>query len=93
MTIGERIGAYATRYWLKNSMQKWPTVRETCKALKIRHVDVEENAEGNYITTSWFVYGGESFGYHFIEADNPQVEQAWCKYWLEYSPCTCGTHT
>ncbi len=92
-SLGERIGEYATRYWLRHNMEKWPTVRETCHALKIRNIDVEDYAgDGHYMTTTFHAVIEEPFGSHFIEADNKQVEQAWCGYWLEYSSCKCGAH-
>lgn len=87
MRTADRIARYACRYWARAKMEKWPTVREVCKALRLRIVDIEEcDGDGTYMLTAYNVQGGMPMSEHFVEADTPEVERDWLAYWAPYMP-------
>jgi hypothetical protein len=86
MTTAERIAACAYRHWMRAKMTEWPTVRQVCKRLGLRHVDIEEcDGDGPYLTETWDVRPTEPYGQHFVVAMTDEVDRAWDEYWKPYN--------
>ena len=89
----DQIGAYATRYWKRNRMEKWPTVREVARGLGISQKLVESAADDGDLMLTGYNVEDVRLGDLTVEVDSSEVEQAWCGYWLPYSRgCVCGAH-
>jgi hypothetical protein len=89
----DRIAGYAYRYWHRHAMTEWPTVRQVRRALRLCNAEIENcSGDGPYQLTG-YNFEDAALGNLFVEADTPEVERAWCGYWLPYSAgCYCGHH-
>lgn len=92
--LSQQIAGYAYRYWMRRGMTAWPTVRETAHALRIRQTEIEDRqGDGLFGLEAWNTNPPQSLGEHYVSAETPEVDVAWCGYWLPYSRgCDCGQH-
>lgn len=82
MTASERIAKYAYRYWMRQGMAEWPTVRQTARALGLRQAEIEEAGNGydDFQLTQYFCDPAQPLAEHSVEAVTQDVDEAWCKY-------------
>lgn len=82
VTLSKRIADYAYRHWSRHGMTEWPTVRQVSRALRIKQSQIEDEAgNGEFNTACYYCHPPEPFGDHVVEAETPEVERAWAKYW------------
>lgn len=89
----DRVAAYAYNFWMQHHMEEWPDVRQVARALRLRHAEIDDcSGDGRYQLTGYNVEGFK-LGDFSVEAMTPEVEVAWCFYWLPFSAgCICGQH-
>lgn len=82
MDLSKRIADYAYRHWMRAGMTKWPTVRQTAQALRIRQSQIadEENC-GDFCTAQYNCDPPQPFGDHDVQAMTPAVSAAWERYY------------
>lgn len=68
MSDRERLIRYVRRYFERHNHEKFPTVREAAKALRMKHSDIEMEAETlPLMLTSWNTTIPEPLSNWFVE--------------------------
>lgn len=84
----DRIVRYGERYWHRARHERWPTVREVARALRMKQSDVLDCAGDQCRDRSSVMLTGYNWqdvraGDLMVEIQSPRVDAWWDEYWSD----------